>query len=109
MKIALVIIIAGFCLFPSRGAQANDALNSALNSASSSAVIAANSKSRQENKVKSRKQATQMVKQKYKAKVLSVQLTEVDRKSVYVAKLLGNDGVVFYVYVDARSGQMRRR
>lgn len=64
---------------------------------------------KQDYKVKDRQQATRMVKKNYRAKVLSVQSAKVNGNPGYKAKLLDSDGTVFYVYIDAISGQMKRR
>lgn len=58
--------------------------------------------------VKSRKQATMMVKQGYDARVVSVVSVNANGVPGYRAKLLGKDGTVFYVFVNAKTGQMSR-
>lgn len=63
----------------------------------------------QGTKVTSRKQATAMVKAKYSGKVLSVNAIELNGRKGYQAKLLSGDGTVYYVFVDAKTGKMRRR
>ena len=75
--------------------------------ASGSLFIAAQ-KNHPNLRVKNRQQATQMVKSKYGGKVLSVQSTQVNGNPGYRAKLLSADGVVFYVSIDAVSGQMSK-
>lgn len=60
-------------------------------------------------KVKNRRQAMAMAKASYKAKVLSVASSSVNGNPGYKVKLLSNDGTVFYVLIDAKSGQMRRQ
>jgi len=50
-----------------------------------------------------------MVKGRYNAKVLSVQSSRVNGNPGYRAKLLSKDGVVFYVAIDAVTGQMSRQ
>lgn len=105
MKIVLVLIIVGVFLLPSQVAKASNGVNVA----SEYQLLAQASNGKQAYKVKSRQQATQMVKKQYRAKVVSIQFTKVNGNPTYKAKLLGNDGVVFYVLLDASSGQMRRR
>lgn len=108
MKITLVLVLFGLCMLPIREAFANNALSNALKiSAQNTGFLLSNSN--RDLKVKSRQQATSMVKSRYKAKVISVSSSKVNGNPGYKAKLLGNDGTVFYVYVDAKSGQMRRR
>jgi uncharacterized membrane protein YkoI len=109
MKITLILIFVGLLMIPLRIASASYGLNTSLNAAKAVNTVAFNKGNSQDNKVKSRQQATQMVKKKYRAKVLNLKLTKVDGNATYEAKLLGRDGIVFYVIIDARSGQMRRR
>ena len=70
--------------------------------------LAFSHKSRQSLKVTSRKQATAMVKARYKAKVLSVNSSQVNGNPGYRAKLLSDNGTVFYVSIDAKTGRMKR-
>lgn len=65
-------------------------------------------KSKQNHKIKSRQQAMQVVKEKYQAKVLSVVFMNAQGDANYKVKLLGRNGVVFYVYVDAQTGKIKR-
>lgn len=108
MKITLVLLLFGLSLLPLQEAVANNAVSKALKISIQSSEFLLNNSSR-DLKVKSRQQATSMVKSRYKAKVLSVSSNKVNGNPGYKAKLLGNDGTVFYVYIDAKSGQMRRR
>lgn len=96
-------------MFPLREAAASYALNGSLNIVNQGKFSTFKKNAKQDYKVKNRQQATQMVKEKYRAKVLSIQSTKVNGNNGYKAKLLGNDGIVFYVYIDATSGQMKRR
>lgn len=105
MRIAL-ILIASFCLLlPAHG----NASSYGLSTMASSGLLIAAQKNQPNLRVKNRQQATQMVKSKYGGKVLSVQSTKVNGNPGYRAKLLSADGVVFYVSIDAVSGQMNRR
>jgi uncharacterized membrane protein YkoI len=108
MKRALVLTIIGFFMFSLQNAEANYGSDRSLNTAKGRTQVAQSKNAKQEYKVKNRQQATQLVKEKYRAKVLSVQAIKVDGNPAYKAKLLGNDGIVFYVYIDASSGRMRR-
>lgn len=109
MKITLVLLMIGLSVFPSMEAFANNTVSKFLKiNAQQSAYLVQKSSSR-DLKVKSRQQASSMVKANYKAKVLSISSSKVNGNPGYKAKLLGNDGTVFYVYIDAKSGQMRRR
>ncbi|MFT4655441.1 MAG: putative membrane protein YkoI [Patiriisocius sp.] len=105
MKIALVLLIVGLFMFPAPEAAANYRLNTS----GERVIDAPNKNVKQDYKVKNSKQATQMIKKTYRAKVLSVSSNKVNGNPGYKAKLLGNDGIVFYVYIDAISGQMIRR
>ncbi|WP_394200325.1 PepSY domain-containing protein [Shewanella waksmanii] len=58
--------------------------------------------------VKSRNQAISMAKSQYAAKVLNAQPTQINGNPGYRVKLLNNDGRVFYVNIDARTGRMSR-
>ena len=58
--------------------------------------------------VTSAQQAIQMAKRSYSGKVLKVQSTSVNGHPGYRVKLLTNDGVIFYVSVDATNGSVRR-
>lgn len=112
MKIALLLITAGLTLLPLKELAAYDAVgysNSAANKGQSLAsVTRVNNNDKQTLKVRSRKQATEMLKKRYNAKVLSVQSAKVNGNQAYKAKLLSSDGIVFFVYIDAVTGQMSR-
>lgn len=73
------------------------------------AVSAAGESSQSKNlKVTSRDQAVQLVKQQYQGKVLKAQSGQVNGHSGYNIKLISNDGLVFYVLVDAQTGRVSR-
>lgn len=59
-------------------------------------------------KVSSAQQATQLVQSRFQGKVLKVQSSKVNGHPGYRVKLLANDGVVFYVLVDAQTGSVSR-
>ncbi|MEC4729074.1 PepSY domain-containing protein [Shewanella sp. D64] len=59
-------------------------------------------------KVKSRDHAIQLVRRQYQGKVLKAQSSQVNGHSGYRIKMLSNQGVVFYVSVDAQTGSVRR-
>lgn len=59
-------------------------------------------------RVNSSQQAVQLVQSQYQGKVLKVQSSRVNGNPGYRIKMLGNDGVVFYVSVDAQSGRVSR-
>lgn len=109
MKIAFVLIIVGLFLFPLQEALASYGSNDSFNRENGQSLRAMNKNDAQAYKVKSRQQATQMLKKRYNAKVVSVQSAKVNGNPGYKAKLLAQDGIVFYVYIDAVSGQMKRR
>ena len=95
-------------MLPLQEARANNAVSNALKISTPTSGFLRSNNAR-DLKVKSRQQATSLVKSRYRAKVISVSSSKVNGNPGYKAKLLGNDGTVFYVYVDAKSGQMRRR
>jgi len=110
MKLTLLLLIAGVFLQPSGDANA-DASNGfkPLRGSTSATYTSGQQRSgNSSNEVKNRQQAAQLIKSKYRAKVLSVQSANIDGKKGYRAKLLDSKGVVFYVFVDAGSGRMRR-
>ena len=109
MKIVIVLIIVGLFILPTQKAEASYGPKRKLNTSPERALMAQAKNTTQDYKVKNRQQAAQMVKNKYRAKVVSIQFTKSDGRAGYKAKLLGNDGVVFYVFIDASSGQMKRR
>lgn len=106
MKIAVMLMV-GVCLCLPQLGQASSLGLSILSS--SSMMLAAEKSGPQQLRVKNRQQATQMVKSQYGGKILSMQSTKVNGNSGYRAKLLSADGVVFYVSIDAVTGQMFRR
>ena len=108
--LTLILLIAGLALFRIPEARASHALNSSFVHISQANAIAtlAMVSSNQALKVKNRKQATSLVKARYKAKVLSVSSAKVNGNPGYKAKLLGDNGTVFYVYIDAKTAQMKR-
>jgi uncharacterized membrane protein YkoI len=71
-------------------------------------MLIAAQKNQSNLRVKSRQQATQMVKNQYGGKILSIQSSMVNGNPGYRAKLLSPDGVVFYILIDAVSGKMSR-
>jgi uncharacterized membrane protein YkoI len=72
------------------------------------AGFAKNGNGQQALKIKNRQQAAQIIKERYRAKVLSIGSTRVNGNPGYRAKLLSNDGVVFYVSIDAVSGRVKK-
>ncbi|WP_259397185.1 PepSY domain-containing protein [Shewanella sp. SG41-4] len=58
--------------------------------------------------VSSAQQAVQMAQRSYSGKVLKVQSANVNGHPGYRIKLLTNDGVIFYVLVDATNGSVTR-
>ncbi|MGI2179369.1 PepSY domain-containing protein [Shewanella frigidimarina] len=58
--------------------------------------------------VNSAQQAVQMAQRSYSGKVLKVQSANVNGHPGYRIKLLTNDGVIFYVLVDATNGSVKR-
>lgn len=59
-------------------------------------------------KVRSRKDAIKRVKRQYKGKVLKASSTRNQGAPGYKVKMITNDGVVFYVHVDAQTGRVSR-
>ncbi|MCE9685252.1 PepSY domain-containing protein [Shewanella sp. AS16] len=58
--------------------------------------------------VMSAQQAVQLVKRQYQGKVLKVKAARVNGHPGYKVKLLSDDGMVFYVAVDAQTGRVMR-
>ncbi|AZG75121.1 peptidase M4 [Shewanella livingstonensis] len=58
--------------------------------------------------VTSAQQAVQIAQSRYSGKVLKVQSANVNGHPGYRIKLLTNDGVIFYVSVDATNGSVSR-
>ena len=56
----------------------------------------------------SRKQAIKQVKRRYDGKVLKARPVLFQGDLVYKVKMLSTKGVIFYVYVDANTGSMRK-
>ena len=59
-------------------------------------------------KVRSRKDAIKRVKRQYDGKVLKASSTRIQGAPGYKVKMLTNDGVVFYVYVNTQTGRVER-
>jgi len=59
-------------------------------------------------KVSTRKDAIMRVKRQYKGKVLKASSARVQGSSGCKVKMITNDGVVFYVYVNAQTGRVNR-
>ena len=57
----------------------------------------------------SRRDAIRKVKSQYRGKVLKAESTRVKGRSGYRIKMLSGEGVIFYIYVDATSGRVRKR
>ena len=106
-KFVAPLLIAVLFASPFSGVQAKSAVVSVLVQANTSS--AAFVYRQQGAKVSSRKQATAMVKARFSGKILSVNAIELNGNKGYQAKLLSNDGTVYYVFVDAKTGKMRRR
>ncbi|MCE9678131.1 PepSY domain-containing protein [Shewanella sp. AS1] len=104
MRLAL-LLIASSCLFFSAYGNATSG-STTMMMASVSMTDSAPQKSRL--KIKNRQQATQTVKDRYPGKVLSVQSTRINGNPGYRAKILSDDGVIFYVTIDAASGRVQR-
>jgi uncharacterized membrane protein YkoI len=86
----------------------------ALNSSADISLSPGLNNNRQKNNqnsnlvVTSAQQAVQMAQRRYSGKVLKVQSANVNGHSGYRIKLLTNDGVIFYVLVDATNGSIIR-
>ena len=96
-------------MFPIQEASANYGSNNSLSTENGRILQTRKKTDAQAHKVKNRQQATQMLIKRYSAKVINVQSAKVNGNPGYKAKLLANDGIVFYVYIDAITGQMTRR
>ena len=59
--------------------------------------------------VTSRQDAIRKAKGRYQGKVLKAQSVRIKGDSGYKIKMLSTEGVIFYVYVDARTGRVVKR
>ena len=107
MKIFLAIIVVLLNLLTVNQGNAMD-MNTAIKTLSNDKASFRVANESKKLKVSSRKQATTMVKRQYNARVLSVVASNVNGNSGYKAKLLSKDGTVFYVFVNAVTGQISR-
>ena len=104
MKMASWLTLIACLLFPLTVTVAN-----AANSASSNSMAKQSSqKIPNKLKVRSREQAIQLVKRQYQGKVLKAQSIRNNGHSGYQVKLISKEGLVFYVFVDAQTGSVRR-
>ncbi len=114
---ALALITSVSLLFPLQGAVFNLAVISTLSSSNAPALGLVNMATQSKKttnqatkklKITSSQQAIQLVKRQYSGKVLRVQSSRVKGNSGYRVKLLSSAGAVFYVSVDAKTGNVRR-
>ncbi|MDR8523026.1 PepSY domain-containing protein [Shewanella fidelis] len=104
MKTALSIILLSLSLLTVQTATA-----STVHAVTSMMATSMKANSQQQKlKVHSKEQALQLAKRQYRGKVLKVQSSRVNGNPGYSVKLLSNDGVVFYVKVDAKTGRVSR-
>ncbi|MBW8185571.1 PepSY domain-containing protein [Shewanella nanhaiensis] len=110
MKLGSILILTATLTTASLVPQAGQA-KSAYQIMTTSAMTMAGQSSRQAKsqlRVKSKDQAIQLVKRQYRGKVLKAQSSRVNGNPGYRIKMLSNQGVVFYVSVDAKTGSVRR-
>ncbi len=106
-KFAVVLLIALLISAPAFSAHSSSAgVQAAMQTSKFTTAFAYR---QQGAKVTSRKQAIAMVKAQFSGKMLSVNAIELNGRKGYQAKLLSGDGTVYYVFVDAKTGKMRRR
>lgn len=72
-------------------------------------LVVKNNKSKKQAKVSSKTQAAKLAKNRFSAKVLSVNKIKQKGNTVYRVKLLSSKGVVFFALVDAQTGQVSRK
>ena len=105
MKLGVILILTTTLVSSSLVSFTGQAMGAyQISAATSSMVGQGNSQLR----VKSRDQAIQLVKRQYQGKVLKAQSSRVKGNPGYRIKMLSNQGVVFYVSVDAKTGSVRR-
>ncbi|MGI2168590.1 PepSY domain-containing protein [Shewanella sp. MF05960] len=106
----LKAILLGLMLVISSPSFAGASLVLSLNSAAPFALVPGPKDNRQGNNlvVNSAQQAIKIAKRSYSGKVLKVQSSSVNGHPGYRVKLLTNDGVIFYVSVDATNGSVSR-
>ncbi|WP_108945971.1 PepSY domain-containing protein [Shewanella halifaxensis] len=104
MKTALLTILVALSL-----CTASPVMAASVHGYTALSAVAMNAnKQQQKLKVSSKEQALQLAKRQYRGKVLKVQSSRVNGNPGYSVKLLSNDGVVFYVKVDAKTGRVSR-
>ena len=106
MKTALVLLIICLGLFPNGKIYAYTNNSYKVFVKTSAFALTTNKK---DLKVKNRRQAMAMAQASYKAKVLSVASDSINGNPGYKVKLLSKNGTVFYVLINAKTGQMRRQ
>ncbi|GGP81354.1 PepSY domain-containing protein [Shewanella ulleungensis] len=106
----LKAILLGLMLVISSPSFAGAPLVLSLSSATPFELMPGPKDNRQSNNlvVTSAQQAIQIAKRSYSGKVLKVQSSSVNGRPGYRVKLLTNDGVIFYVSVDATNGSVSR-
>ncbi|RTR39173.1 peptidase M4 [Shewanella canadensis] len=107
MKFGSMLVLTTCILIPFFG-QASSAQLPGIGAGSMSIATQTSKKSSQQLKVRSREQAIQLVKRQYQGKVLKAQSSRVNGHPGYRVKLISNEGLVFYVSVDAKTGSVRR-
>ncbi|GIU47094.1 peptidase M4 [Shewanella sairae] len=104
MKTALFTILVALSL-----CTASPVMAASVHGYTALSAVAMNANKQQHKlKVSSKEQAVQLAKRQYRGKVLKVQSSRVNGNPGYSVKLLSNDGVVFYVKVDAKTGRVSR-
>lgn len=104
MKMASILTLAVCLILPltattvSARASAND------NRATS--VADESKRSPKKLKVNSSAQAVQLVKRRYQGKVLKAQSTKTNGQLGYRVKMISREGRVFYIFVDAQTGNI---
>ena len=107
MKMASLSALIVGLLFPLMIMTAN-VQASTIGDSSMSMAAGFSKKSANKLKVGNREQAIQLVKRQYQGKVLKAQPSRFNGHSGYKIKLISNEGVVFYLFVDAQTGSVHR-
>ena len=107
MKMAFLLTLVVCLLFPFTVTASSTQLSTI---ADSSTIMTGKSSKKSSNKLKvvSREQAIQLVKRQYQGKILKAQSSQINGHPGYKVKLISEKGLVFYVYVDAQTGSVRR-
>jgi len=105
MKMASILTLT-VCLLLPLSATTAYARTSANQGSAISAADESSKRSSNRLKVNSSAQAVQIVKRQYQGKVLKAQATKSNGQLGYKVKMISTEGRVFYIFVDAQTGNI---